>query len=118
MPPIVIRHEVYLHPGRGEQPSFIEEVLDQLGLLRQEIKHMSQELDALQAAVAHNTTVDQSVITLVKGLAQQLRDVVANNTELADMKAAVTQMAADLESSNQAVADAVTENTPTTPPTP
>jgi len=78
---------------------------------------MSQELDALTAAVQHNTTVDQSVITLVNGLAQQLRDMANSATELADLKASISTMATELEASNQQVSDAVAANTPT-PPTP
>lgn len=79
---------------------------------------MSAELDSLKSAVEHNTTVDQSVITLVNGLAQQLRDMANSATELADLKASIASMATELESSNQQVADVVSANTPATPPQP
>lgn len=73
---------------------------------------MSLELDALTAAVERNTTVDQSVIALVNGLAQQLRDMASSATELADLKAAIVARADELQASNQQVADVVTANTP------
>jgi hypothetical protein len=80
--------------------------------LMERIESMAQELDALTAAVERNTTVDQSAITLINGIAQQLRDMANNATELADLKAAIVARASELEASNQQVADAVTANTP------
>lgn len=77
-----------------------------------ELRHMSVELDNLRAEVARNTTVDQSVITLVNGLVQKLNDIVNSATELADMKAQVTALTSELASSNDAVAAEVTANTP------
>jgi TolA-binding protein len=95
-----------------------QQILDQLGLLRKEIRNMAGELDSLKSAVEHNTTVDQSVITLVNGLAQQLRDMADSATELTDLKASIASMATELEASNQQVADVVTANTPATPTPP
>lgn len=73
---------------------------------------MSAELDRLTAAVTQNTSVDQSAITLLNGLAQQLKDMVNSSTELNDLKSKVNDLATTLEADNQAVAAAITANTP------
>ena len=90
----------------------------QFKMILEEFHQMSQELDRLTAAVERNTSVDTSVVALVEGLAQQLRDMAANATELADMKAAVTSLADELEASSDKEAAAVAANTPTPPPAP
>jgi TolA-binding protein len=77
-----------------------------------ELRKMSVELDNLKAEVARNTTVDQSVITLVNGLAQQLRDMANSATELSQLKSDLVAAASELQASNNAVADVVTANTP------
>ncbi len=112
-----IRVDVYHHIDRSLTDEHYKQISHELHLILEEIANMSAELDRLTAAVNENTTVDESIITLVAGLAQQLRDLAAGATELADLKAGVTAMAADLEAANQKVADAVSANTPT-PPTP
>lgn len=67
-------------------------------------------LTDLQAKVAANTSVDQSAITLLQGLKQRLDDALANNDT-----AALQQLSADLGSSNDALAAAVSQNTPAAP---
>jgi uncharacterized protein (UPF0264 family) len=71
---------------------------------------MSAELDALTASVAKIKSADDSIIALVKGLADQLR---AN----ANDPAAINALAAELDAESAAVADAVAANTPAAPPT-
>ncbi len=87
---------------------------------------MQLDLTALKAAVAQETTVDQSAITLIQGIATQLNNLVAGGQQTvnpADVAAIVTQ----LQAGTKALADAVTANTalvnppapppPATPPT-
>lgn len=71
------------------------------------LKHMAQELDDLKAAVAKDTEVDQSAITLLNGLKQKLDAAIASGNP-ADLKALSDQ----LGSNAQGLADAVTANTP------
>jgi hypothetical protein len=70
---------------------------------------MSQEMDQLVAAVAVNTTVDQSVLTFLAGIAQQITDAAGD-------RAKSLQLAATVKASTDAVTAALLANTPT--PTP
>jgi hypothetical protein len=71
------------------------------------IKHMSKELDDLKAAVAAEDTVIDSAVVLIKGLAAQIAQLPAD-------RAAITALAADVQSRGDALSAAVTENTPST----
>lgn len=72
---------------------------------------MSAELDALTAEVAAVTTVEQSAIALINGLAAQLA---AAGTDPAKLQALHDSLAA----SSTALAAAVAANTPADPPAP
>ncbi len=82
-------------------------------VLRMEYK-MSATLDALTAAVAAEKTVSASIITLLAGVSQQLKDALAANDSVA-----LNQLAVDLETNTKALQEAVTANTPApvSPPT-
>lgn len=69
------------------------------------ISIMSAELDRLKTEVAETNTAIGSVLALVEGLAQQIRD---NATD----PAALTALADELDAQQQAIADAVAANTP------
>lgn len=72
---------------------------------------MANTLDHIKASVAANLTVTQSVLTLVSGLAQQIRDN-------AEDPAALEALAGQLDAENAQLAQAVTDNTPTPPAPP
>lgn len=79
-------------------------------LLYQEMTKMTPEVQALVQAVANETTVDQSILTLVQTMATQIAAVADNP---AAVKAAVAQM----QQNAAALSAAVTANTPApTPP--
>lgn len=67
---------------------------------------MSAELDRLTTEVAETKTAVASVLALVEGLAQQIRD---NATD----PVALNKLADDLDAAQQDIAAAVTANTPT-----
>jgi septal ring factor EnvC (AmiA/AmiB activator) len=69
---------------------------------------MSAELDRLTTEVAETKTAVASVLALVEGLAQQIRD---NATD----PVALNKLADDLDAAQQDIAAAVTANTPPTP---
>jgi hypothetical protein len=71
---------------------------------------MSAELDALTQQVAQNTDLEQSAVTLIQGLADQI-----NASK--DDPAKLTQLTSDLKARADALAAAITTNTPA-PPTP
>jgi len=91
---------------------------DTLALILHKLTHierneyiMSQELDALTQAVADDTSVDQSAITLINGLAAKI-DAAKNDP------AALTALSAQLKQNSSALAAAVAANTPAAPDTP
>lgn len=64
----------------------------------------------IRAAVEAQATVEQSVITLLQQLAQELRDALANNDP-----AAMQQLVDQINAQTQALSEAVTANTPAAP---
>ena len=68
---------------------------------------MSQQLDSLKAAVAAEATVIDSAIALINGLAAQIAALPAD-------EAAIAQLATDVKAKSDALATAVTVNTPAT----
>jgi hypothetical protein len=81
-----------------------------IGLLQEILKgvhHMAGELDALKAAVAKDTDVDSSAIVLLQGLKAKLDAAIA-----AGDPAALTALSAQLGQNTDALAAAVTANTP------
>lgn len=67
---------------------------------------MSAELDALTAQVAQNTTIEESAVTLITGLAAQ---ITAAGTDPAKLVALTTS----LNTSAKDLAAAIAANTPT-----
>jgi hypothetical protein len=78
---------------RGLQSSKLREV------------EMSVEMDALEAAVARNTTLDGSIIELLNGIAAQVLSTAGDRAK------AVT-LAAELNAKSDALAAAAAANTP------
>jgi hypothetical protein len=72
---------------------------------------MTAEFDALTAKVTAATEVETSAVTLISGLADQIR-------ALSNDPAALLALATQLDTSNVALAAAVTANTPVAPPAP
>jgi hypothetical protein len=72
---------------------------------------MALDFTALNAAVANNTTVEQSAITLITQIAQEI----AQN---ADDQATVSTLADQLNQQASALAASVAANTPGAPPVP
>ncbi len=77
-------------------------------VLRRE-KAMSVQLDHLKTQVERATSVSQSAVTLIGGLAEQIR-------QLKDDPAMLEQLATDLDAQTSALAAAVQANTTPTPP--
>jgi hypothetical protein len=65
------------------------------------------DMDDLKEAVARNRDAEQSVVTLLQGISQQLKDARAAN----DMSA-VRDVINQLDENTRALAGAVTDNTP------
>jgi hypothetical protein len=84
----------------------IEQTLQQI--LSKE-NFMSQELDALIAEVARNTTVEKSALAAIQGLATKLTEAGTDPVKLAKLRA-------DLAANDDELAAAVAANTPVAPP--
>lgn len=64
----------------------------------------------VNAAVAAETTVEQSVIALLNGISQQLKDAQASGDP-----EALDQVVASINANTKALSDAVAANTPAAP---
>jgi hypothetical protein len=69
-------------------------------------------IQELKDAVTRNTSVDDSVLTLLQGISQQLKDAQAANDP-----AAIADVIAQLDANTQKMTDAVSANTPADNPT-
>lgn len=70
---------------------------------------MSAEMDTLSAQVTQTLTVEQSAVTLIQGLAAQIVDAAGDRTKS-------LALAGTLKTSADALAAAITANTPAAPP--
>jgi len=71
-------------------------------------KVMSKSLDKLTKEVEENSDVVESAAVMIEGLAQQIRDASGDEEKL-------EQLAADLDTQQARLAEAVAKNTPFTP---
>lgn len=103
-----VNHYFFLDP---EVLGRLDRMENALAILIMRSEEMSVEMDRLHASVARNTEVSASIVVLVEGLAQQIRD----NAEDPDKLRA---LADEIDASSQREADAVVANTPTPPAPP
>lgn len=75
-------------------------------ILKEEEKIMAT-MQELRSAVERNTSVDDSVLTLLAGISQQLKDAQAQNDPQA-----IQDVINQLDANTQKMTDAVTANTP------
>lgn len=91
----------------------IEYLDERFDKLDKELLKMNQEMTDLIAAVADENTVIDSVVVLLDGIEQQLKDLgdAPSKADLIALRTSVTQ-------GKQKLADAVVRNTPTPPAAP
>jgi ATP adenylyltransferase/5',5'''-P-1,P-4-tetraphosphate phosphorylase II len=70
------------------------------------MSQISDAIDALETKITNLTTVEQSAVALLNGLAQQIRDN-------ANAPAKLNELAAKIDSDASDLASAVSANTPT-----
>jgi hypothetical protein len=80
-----------------------------LHLILERLELMSAQLDALTAQVAQTLTVEQSAVTLINGIAAEIKAAVLA-AEAGDT-AQLTNLSSSLQASSTALAAAVTANT-------
>lgn len=81
--------------------------------IAQQLEKIMAKIEDLQDAVAKQRSVEQSVVTLIQGLAQQITDL-KNQGGASPQQ--LDQLLSDINSNTQALADAVTANTPQAAP--
>lgn len=92
------------------------DILDQVrAYVQSEILKMSQALDRLKAEVAETKSVNESVRTLIGGMAEQIRTLAANGGA---SDAELNQMADELDAEQAKMAQAVQANTVADPGAP
>jgi hypothetical protein len=98
-------HHHYSIEAREEVLARLDALQSEIGLIldRQEI--IMATMADLEAAVTRNTDVDESVLTLLAGISQQLKDAQGDPAKIADV-------IAKLDANTQKMSDAVTANTP------
>lgn len=101
------RIDIHVHNEEVEQK--LDQVLEMLTGLVAQGAEMSNELGDLELEVARNTTVEGSALTLIQGFAAQLA---AAGTDPVKLKA----LRDTLATNDDALAAAVTANTPAAPP--
>lgn len=88
----------------------IEELRESLHSLERKADDTLADLTALTAQVSQNTTVEESAVTLINGLAALIKAAGTDPVALQALQTQLAQSATDL-------GNAVTANTPAAPPT-
>jgi len=96
---------IHVHKTDDGSEDMLSQILYKLNSINTKINQMANELQTLQQEVAENNTVMQSAIALLQGLKQRL-------DEAGTDPAALAQLSADLDANTNALAEAVTANTP------
>lgn len=102
-------HHHYSLEARCEVMRRLEALPDQIGLIVETVLEniVMPTMNDLKDAVTRNTSVDDSVLALLQGISQQLKDAQAANDPQA-----ITDIIAQLDANTQKMTDAVTANTP------
>lgn len=104
-----IELHVFLHDGnQGVVERKLDQVLEKLTAIKAQEELMSQELDDLQVQVEKNTTVEESAVTLLNGLAAQIEALKNDPVKL-------QALATSLKTSGDDLAQAIVNNTPAAP---
>lgn len=88
----------------------VDDIQITLARIEAQQEQISMDISKLQAAVAKETTVEQGAVTLLQELAQELKDALAGGDATA-----VNALADQISSNADALAAAVTANTPAAP---
>lgn len=96
-------------------PEDVSGIRARLDLLELKGKQMLEALERLTREVSEQRTVTQSAITLIHGLAQQIRDLAAQVADNAAIAAQLNSLADDLDAQQNELIQAIVANTPGEP---
>jgi type II secretory pathway component PulM len=106
-------------PGLPAPPSGhdagLQAILQEIRTMSQSVNQLGQSITELQADVTRSADVTQSAVTLIQGFAQRLQDAItAAQAEgvTPDQLQALTALHASVSANSDALAAAVTANTP------
>jgi uncharacterized coiled-coil protein SlyX len=85
-------------------------ILEKLSELNFKVNIIMATLQDISNAVSAETQVDNSIVTLLNGIVQQLKDAQASNDP-----AAMDAVVASIQANTKILSDAVTANTPAAP---
>lgn len=83
--------------------------------LTHESRTLMSAIDDLAAQVAASTSAEASAVTLITGLVTELEAALNSGGSSVDQNAKIEALVAQLKTSSQALADAITVNTPAAP---
>ena len=107
-----MRLDLFIHYPEDDEPlPWMDRLSEEVGLILEGLENIMANLDELKAAVHRNTSVDDSVLAMLQGIVQQLKDAQAQN----DPKA-IDDLIAELDANTAKMTDAVSANTPAQPP--
>lgn len=98
-------HHVHIHLDPNLERALLGGNREVLLALHELGKKIMASLADIQTAVTAEDTVIDSAVTLLQGLAQKIKDLAPN-------QAAIDALAADVTAKTDALAKAVTDNTP------
>jgi len=107
-----MRLHIYHHHFEEEAPSWVNELKDVLGLINFRLETIMADLSKLQNDVTAQTSVVQGVSTLLSQLSKEISDLKNQGSADPTLQAAIDDLASKVEANSQALADAVTANTP------
>lgn len=96
------------HHGKPSDDEVLHNIFTLTKSIHTKLNEMSPEVQRITQEVAELKTVNQSAVALLQSLSQLIRDNI-------DDKAALTQLANDIDAETNTLADAVTANTPAAP---
>jgi hypothetical protein len=98
---------IHIHHHWAKAPQWAKELQQSLNLVNQKLEMIMSVMDDLKASVQRNSDAESSVVTLLQGISQQLKDAQAANDPAA-IQAVITQ----IDANTAAAAAAVVANTP------
>lgn len=111
---INIHHYIHRVDDEGRLARIEEKLATLIANGERQMATVQEAMDALTAEVARNTSVDESAVLLMNGLADQLAALLAAGDPAA-LVAGIEGIVAKLKTDNDALAAAVVANTPAAP---
>lgn len=106
---IKIKHEGSIKiEGHEELKKLLEDYFSNINL---KLDEMAATIDQVVQDVNDESTLDDSIITLLNGISQQLKDALSGATLPPDVQAKVDGVFIQLEANKQKISDAITANT-------